>query len=282
MPHDSHQHNRHRPEDHDESTLADLLDLDAEVFGTYLDEIIDLVEQQISKPPRTVVDIGAGTGAGSLALARRFGDAEVIALDSSAFMLQRLGKAAATQGVADRMRSVKADLDIAWPGVGQVDIAWASSSLHHVADPDRVLRDVHTALNPGGVLAVIELESLPRFLPERVGQGRPGLESRLHAAMAKAKWNEHPDWRADLERAGLEIVEQRTCVTVLEQPTTPAAERHARTSLSRARAALGDQLDSDDVATLDRILADHHPDSPLSQNQLRPRSSRTVWLARRR
>lgn len=281
MLHDLHHHNRHRPEDHDESTLADLLDLDAEVFGAYLDEIIDLVEQQISRPPRIVVDIGAGTGAGSLALARRFSDAEVIALDSSAFMLQRLGKAAATQGVADRVRSLQADLDIAWPSVGQVDIAWASSSLHHVADPDQVLQDVHTALSPGGVLALIELDSLPRFLPDHLGQGRPGLESRLHATMAKAKWNEHPDWRANLERADLEIVEQRSCVTALERPT-PAAERHARTSVSRARAALGDQLDSDDVATLDRILADHHPDSPLSQNQLRPRSSRTVWLARHR
>lgn len=281
MPHDSRHHIRHRPEDHNESTLADLLDLDAEVFGSYLDEAIDLAEQQASEPPRIVVDIGAGTGTGSLALARRFSMAEVVAIDSSAFMLERLRESATMQGMAERMRTVQADLDIAWPGVGPVDLAWAASSLHHLADPDRLLRDVYAALNAGGLLMVIELDSLPRFLPEPLGQGRPGLESRLHAAMAEAGWNEHPDWLADLERAGFEIVEQRRCVTVLEAPATPAAERHARASLSRARAALGDQLDSDDVATLDRILTDHRPDSPLSRNRLKPHSARTVWVARR-
>lgn len=284
MPQSSHHHASHadhQREGHDESALADLLDLDAEVFGAYLDEVIDLVKQHASETPRTVVDIGAGTGAGSLALARRFSAAEVVAIDSSTFMLERLGTATKTPGMAERMRAVQADLDVAWPSVGSIDLAWAASSLHHFVDPDRVLRDVHAALNPGGLLVVIELDSLPRFLPDNIEEVRPGLEARVHEAAAEANWNEHPDWRAHLERAGFEIAEQRSSVTALENPTTPAAERHARTSLAKMRAVLGDRLDPDDVAILDRLLADHHPDSPLGRNQLAPRSVRTVWVARR-
>lgn len=42
--------------------------------------------------PRVVVDLGAGTGAGAAALARRFPDAQVIAIDISAGMLRVAGE----------------------------------------------------------------------------------------------------------------------------------------------------------------------------------------------
>ncbi|MEU6034278.1 hypothetical protein ABZ801_02605 [Actinomadura sp. NPDC047616] len=45
----------------------------------------------------------------------------------------------------------------------------AASSLYHVADPDRMLGDVHAALRPGGLLVVIEMDALPRFLPDGAG-----------------------------------------------------------------------------------------------------------------
>ncbi|MFZ0216081.1 MAG: class I SAM-dependent methyltransferase, partial [Candidatus Dormiibacterota bacterium] len=75
---------------HDEAGLADLLDLDAEVLGPYLDAVTGWVGQQLPGEPRTVVDVGAGTGAGSLALARRFPAAAVVAIDRSGLMLERL------------------------------------------------------------------------------------------------------------------------------------------------------------------------------------------------
>jgi SAM-dependent methyltransferase len=45
-----------------------------------------------------------------------------------------------------------------------VDLVWASSSLHHVCHPTRILSGVHRALAPDGVLVVVELATLPRFL----------------------------------------------------------------------------------------------------------------------
>lgn len=278
------QHSQHLHLDggqaHDnEARLADLLDLDAEVLG-YLNEVTEWVGQHAPDAPRTVVDVGAGTGTGSLALARRFGAAEVVAIDTSALMLERLQAAARGQELADRLRVVQADLDVAWPEVGAVDVAWAASSLHHVTEPDRVLRDIHTALNPGGLLVVIEMDALPRFLPDDIGLGRPGLEARCHEALAQANWNSHPNWRPHLERAGFEIAEQRI-FTIETSPAPPSAGRYAHAYLRRIRSTLDGQLATDDRRTLDHLLADDHPDALLQRRDLTVRGSRTAWAARR-
>jgi SAM-dependent methyltransferase len=277
--HQQHQHGtggRH----HDEAALADVLDLDAEAFGSYLDEVTEWVHQHAAQAPRTVADVGAGTGAGTLALARRFAAAEVIAIDQSAVMLDRLRAAALGQGLDDRVRVVQADLDVAWPQIGAIDLAWASSSLHHVADPDRLIREVYAAMNRGGLLVVVEMDALPRFLPDDIGLGWPGLETRCHEAAAQANWNAHPNWQPHLERAGFEIAAQRS-FTIEVNPAPPSTGRYAHAYLSRIRSALDDRLTADDLHTLDRVLADDAPEALLSRRDLTVRGSRTAWAARR-
>ncbi|HET6628080.1 MAG TPA: methyltransferase domain-containing protein [Nocardioidaceae bacterium] len=264
--------------DHEDGQ-ADLLDLDAEVFGSHLDDVTEWAAQHAARPIHRTADMGAGTGTGTLALARRFPDADVVAIDSSAPMLERLQAMTRAEGLADRVRVVQADLDVAWPEVTALDLAWAALSLHHVADPDRVLRDVLTALKPGGLLVVLEMDDLPRFLAEDVGQGRPGLEERCHAAMARAGWNSHPDWRPHLERAGFEIAGQRT-FEIEADPASPSIERYARGLLSNIRSGLDDQLSTDDLDTLDHLLVDDDPHAVL-RRQLTMRSSRTAWVAQR-
>ncbi|WP_206024561.1 class I SAM-dependent methyltransferase [Rhodococcus sp. 14C212] len=276
-----HTHAPGHPHTQHEAGLADLLDLDAEVLGAYLDEVIAWAEQHAPQRPRTIVDVGAGTGTGSSALGRRFPTAEIVAVDRSASMLDRIRTAAAEHGTPGRLRVVLADLDVAWPSIGTVDVAWAASSLHEVADPDRVLRDLHAALNPGGLLVIVEMDELPRFLPDDVGQGRPGLERRCHEALAHAGWNAHPDWRTHLERAGFEVVDQRS-FTVEAAPAPPSAARYAHAYLSRIRAALDGRLATDDLETLDALLTPGSPDGLLHRSDLSVRGSRTAWAARRR
>jgi SAM-dependent methyltransferase len=270
---------QHIQHDHD-AGLADMLDLDAEVLRSYLDDVTEWVEQHTSEVPRTVVDVGAGTGTGSLALARRFPSAAVVAIDSSAYMVERLQAAAPEHELADRLRVVQADLDVAWPEVGAADLAWAASSLHHLTDPDRVLRDIFAALNPGGLLVVIEMDNLPRFLPDDVGVGRPGLESRCHEAMAQENWNSHPDWRPHLEQAGFEIAAQRR-FTIEASPATPSTGRYAHEFLRRMRSALEGRLAADDLDTLDKLLANDNPHAVLRRRDLTVRGTRTAWAARR-
>ncbi|MCY9783703.1 class I SAM-dependent methyltransferase [Nocardiopsis sp. EMB25] len=279
MTHHAHRHDgghTHRGE----AGLADLLDLDAEVFAPHLDDLITWVDEHTTATPGTIADVGSGTGTGTLALARRFEAARIVAVDQSPAMLDRLRDAARARGLTDRVRTVEADLDDAWPPIGSVDLAWAAASLHHVEDPDRLLRDLHGALTPGGLLVVVEMDTLPRFLPHDIGFGRPGLEERYHEEVARDGWNAYPNWGSHLERAGFEVVQERG-FAFEAHPAPPSANRYARDYLGRVRSALADRLDADDLAALDRLLRDEAPESVLNRADLTVRRARTAWAARR-
>lgn len=269
--HAGHRHDAHHVHDpHDDAAMAEVLDLDAQVLGAWLGTATDLVAA--ARPDaRTVVDLGAGTGTGALALARRLPAATVVAVDRSPAMLARVRAAAEAAGVADRVATVAADLDTAWPAGADAhaaDVVWAASSLHHLADADRVLRDAHDALRPGGVAVVVELDAAPRVLPDDLPDA-PGLGSRLAAAASVG--NAHPDWGPHLERAGFVL-------DAVHHLTTEAVDgRFARTRLGRARAGLAGALAPADVAALDRLLAQH----PATLDALPLRTDRTVWVAHR-
>jgi SAM-dependent methyltransferase len=276
-------HHHHPAADDDSADLAEMLDLDAEVLHSYLSEVIDWVhELGADLPARRILDLGSGTGTGALALARRFEAADVIAVDMSAPLLGRLVDKARRLGVADRVHTVQADLDTAWPAVGTVDLVWASSSLHHLADPDRVLNEVFTALRPGGVLAVAELDSFPRFLPDEQGLG---LEARCHAALAEGLAHDVPhlgsDWVPRLQKAGFTIEAERTFTINLEPPLPAAVGRYALVALRRMRGGLDERLNAEDIAALDMLITDDGPGSVLRRDDLVVRTTRTVSTARR-
>lgn len=107
-----HQHDHHN---HREEGLAETLDLDAVVLGPYLDQVTEWVAGVVNAEPRRILDLGAGTGTGSLALARRFTAAEVLAVDRSQAMLERVTAAAGSRDLGERVLPVHADLDAGWP-----------------------------------------------------------------------------------------------------------------------------------------------------------------------
>jgi SAM-dependent methyltransferase len=285
MAHD-HRHHHHHTTEADQTALAEMLDLDAEVLHAQLSDLTGWVRDLAGDPaPRRIVDVGAGTGAGTFALLGRFPDAEVVALDASAELLRRLETKAGDLGVADRVRAVEADLDVAWPAVGTADLVWASASLHHMADPDRVLADVLAALRPGGHLALVELDSFPRFLPEHLGFGRPGLEARCHDVIADQRAVDVPhlgsDWGSRLSGAGFTIRDERVVDVELTAPLPDATARYALASLRRLRSGVGDRLDADDRAALDLLVDEDGERSVLRRDDLVVRATRTAWVAQR-
>jgi SAM-dependent methyltransferase len=284
-PH-GHAHRHHPAAETDESSMAELLDLDAEVLHSYLSEVTAWIHQLAGDPPpRRILDVGSGTGTGSFALLERFERADAIALDISAQLLHHLRGKARVRGVADRVRTVQADLDAGWPAVETVDLVWASSSLHHMADPDRVLTWVLGALHPGGLLVVAELGSFPRFLPDDIGFGRPGLEERCHTALAEALAAELPhlgsDWGRRLSLAGFTVETERHFVIDLTPPLPAPTGRYAQASLRRIRSHLDGRMSADDLTTLDTVIDSDAPDGMLHRDDLTVRSARTVWVARR-
>jgi SAM-dependent methyltransferase len=263
---------------------AEILDLDAEVLAEYIASITAWLPVQAS--PRRIVDLGCGTGAGTLALLARFPDACVSAVDSSAGHLRRLQDKAEANGLADRVRTVQADLDAAWPELGTPDLVWASASMHHLADPDRALRQVHDLLAPGGLFAVVELAGFPRFLPEDAPEGRPGLEERCHAALdhhhAEHVSHRGADWGPKLTAAGFTVESERTIAVNLGAPQTAAVRRYAYTSLSRLRGSVTSALAPGDLTALDQLLDTDSPHGILRRSDLTVRTERTVWAARSR
>jgi SAM-dependent methyltransferase len=228
-----------------------------------------------------VLDLGAGTGVATIALARRFRDAQVIAVDVSGDMLEAVRGKALDLGLAHRVHTVCADLDDGWPVPGPVDVTWASMSLHHLADPDRVLGDVFTATRTGGLVAVAEFSDPLRFLPDDL----EGLEERILDVLRAQHSAELPhlgaDWSARLSAAGFTVIGERVFSIDLKPPLSPAATRYACRWFARLRTGVAPKLADDDRDALDRLLDDDEPGSLRSRDDLHLRGTRTLTLARR-
>ena len=144
---------------------------------------------------------------------------------------------------------------------------------------------IRATLQPGGLLAVAEMGSLPRFLPDDPGFGRPGLEERCQAARAEKHASEMPylgaDWGPHLTAAGFTLEAERSYAIDLAPPLPAAARRYAQATLRRLRSGLENQLSGQDLAALDALTDGDGPGSVLRRGDLTVRATRTVWAARR-
>ncbi|WP_329375637.1 class I SAM-dependent methyltransferase [Streptomyces sp. NBC_01483] len=273
-----HTHQDHAGADADTAAMAELLELDAEVLQPYLVQLTSWLGELSDREPGHIVDLGSGTGTGALALTRHFTQAAVTALDLSPQLLHRLAKKASALGLADRVRGIQTDLNEGWPHLETSDLVWAAASLHHMAEPDRVLAGAFDNLRPGGLLAVTEMDFFPRFLPDDIGVGRPGLEARVHAAL-----NPGPsvDWTEHLARAGFVLEAKRPFAVDLPAPLPPATGRYAQMCLQKLRSHLDGHLTADDMAALDAVIDSDGPHSILRRADLTVRTTRTTWAARR-
>jgi len=261
--------------------LADLLDLDAEVMSEQLHAVRTDIETLADSPVRSILDLGAGTGSGSFALLGHFSDAQMLAIDASEEMLERLRRRAEQLGLSDRVSTVCADLDQTVPGPGGADLAWASASLHHLADPDRTLARLAAAIRPGGLLVVLELAGFPRFVPDHSPAG--AMESRAHALLAADRAADLPtmgsDWGPRLTRAGLVVELDRTILVDLTD-STPTLGAYAAATLTRIRETVAHRLDPTDQGSLDALLAGG-PSDVRRRTDLRVSTERRLWIARR-
>lgn len=107
----------------------------------------------------TVLDVGAGSGYFSFAIARRVPETRFICLDLSREMLQRLRRVAQRKDMADRLQVLEGSayhLDLA---DAAVDVAMANGVLHELADPRVAVQEMARVLRHGGLAIIADFRN---------------------------------------------------------------------------------------------------------------------------
>jgi len=128
-------------------TYADRARLPAEVAARLMERLDGLRFQ-----PETIADIGCGPGIQARALAERFGNARVIALDFARPMLDR---AAAQRGRwRKRFERVAGDAAALPLAQSSVDLLYSNLMPHWCADLPALLNTFRRVLKPGGLMLI--------------------------------------------------------------------------------------------------------------------------------
>jgi len=119
------------------------------------ERLIELIEENLSGAPTTILDLGTGTGAIALALATKYSSAQVVAVDQSAAALALAGENVATLGLADRVQLLESDWFSAVPAGRKFQLIVANPPYlteTEVAESQPEVRDhePRAALTPGG------------------------------------------------------------------------------------------------------------------------------------
>ena len=136
-------------------------------------------------PPMVIADLGAGEGASALLLAQQA--KKVIAVDTSAKMIEVGREQALRHGIAN-VEYRLGDMEDVPIDDGAVDLVFFSQSLHHALHPDRAVSEAHRILAPGGRIVILDLvkhrfeEARELYADEWLGFSETELEAMLEKA----------------------------------------------------------------------------------------------------
>ncbi|MFF5024626.1 class I SAM-dependent methyltransferase [Streptomyces collinus] len=285
----THTHTHGGDTDVDWSEMGPHLEAQAELFAPVHERITAWLAEEVTGP-ELIVDAGSGPGVVSCLFAETFPGARIVAVDNAGPLLERARARAARQGVADRLATLTGELPQALDELDHpADLLWASRSLHHIGDQRAALTAFAARLAPGGTLALLEGGLPSRFLPRDIGIGRPGLQARLDAL--QEEWfarmraglpgsvAEAEDWPALLAAAGLRHTGTRSFLLDLPAPASPQARAYAAEQFTRLRDIGTEDLDPEDLATLDRLLDPSDPASVHRRPDVFALSAYTVHRA---
>ena len=139
----------------------------------------------------TIADIGCGSGASTLVLARDL-DARILAVDLFAPFLEKLEAEAERQGFSDRISAIAASMEELPFEEGSLDAIWSEGAIYNMGFANGA-RAWRRFLKPGGILAVSELTWLTARRPAELDEYWNREYPEVGMASAKI---------AELEQAG--------------------------------------------------------------------------------
>ncbi|MEU0370198.1 class I SAM-dependent methyltransferase [Streptomyces sp. NPDC006283] len=284
--------NHHDSTHIDWDELGPLLERGAEVQSPLYRQATDWLRELVpAGGVRRILDIGSGPGVITGLLAEAFPYAEVVAVDGTEPLLERAAARAARAGQGDRVRTRTAELPDDMADLGEADLIWAGGFVHHLGDQRAALGTLGRLLRPGGLIAVLEGGLPARHLPRDIGIGRPGLESRVGAAVEDwfarmraelpgAK-DEVEDWRALLAASGLTPSGTRSFLLDVPAPVPMSVREQLVSAFAWQRRLVEGLLPDDDIAVLDRLLDPEDAEGLLRRADAHLLTARTVFTARR-
>ena len=147
-----------------------------EISRNYYDESIKnkLLDLQILRKSMKVVDLGAGDGYLSRAIARSV--KQVVAVDISSQMLKELKKKAGDNGIKN-IKVLESDGQDMPVEPGSMDMVCANMYLHHIEEPENAVREMYRVLKPGGVVFISDfLEHTDNQMKEKMHDLWPGFK----------------------------------------------------------------------------------------------------------
>ncbi|MFE1772732.1 class I SAM-dependent methyltransferase [Streptomyces sp. NPDC059008] len=135
---------------YDDERLAGAYERGNEMPEASLRAWVELIASYVPRPSPAIVEIGAGTGMFSAAMARWIGGSSVLAVDASEPMLaeaRRHHPHPAVRYMSGAAENVPAPSDA-------FDVAFLSRVIHHLPDRPRAARELARILRPGGVVII--------------------------------------------------------------------------------------------------------------------------------
>lgn len=113
-----------------------------------------------------VADVGSGRARGLIKLAQAYPNSRFVGIEAFAGTIEAARANVAQAGVADRVRIVHADASTEIPG--DYDVIFTFDVVHDAVDPAGLLRQIRSALRPGGRYVCLDINASDR-LEENVG-----------------------------------------------------------------------------------------------------------------
>lgn len=138
------------------------------------------------RPGMVVADIGAGTGLFTRMFSREVGPkGQVLAVDIAREFLEHIEKTSKDLGLGNIKTILGADASPRLPE-GSADLVFICDTYHHFEYPKSMLKEIRSALKPGGRLVVIDFIRMPgtsrAWILDHVRAGQDVVEAEISAA----------------------------------------------------------------------------------------------------
>ncbi|MFD5327782.1 SAM-dependent methyltransferase [Streptomyces sp. NPDC127092] len=190
-------------------------------------QLTDLLAEKLQlKPGDRVLDLGCGSGAPAVRLARSTG-ARVVGITNSAVQIEAATRNAQEAGLGDQVSFTCADATVLAYEPESFDAVLMIESIFHLPDRLGALREVARVLRPGGRVALtdlLDLDPAPAPMEEAVGDLAEHSREHGHASLV-ARPIRLDAYSSLLEEAGLVPVEQTDITAHTVAPTLDCLRR---------------------------------------------------------